>query len=200
MISNTLEMYPLLRVKAKEHEQIQEKLVQKYNQLLQPEPTLYDHNYDDFINSIKTSLFFESWIDEQDEDFLLETYGIRPGEIHTKLEIADWLLYSTAEIAKLLQFQPLLKEINKLRIRVKHGAKEELLPLLKLKNIGRKRARKLHHNKIKDIKDLNNTSLTLLSHLLGPKIAQDIKQQLEDPKKPIKKGTRKGQLAIPKFK
>jgi len=199
MISHTLEMFPPLRVKVKEHEEIQEKLVQKYNQLLEPEPTLYDPNYDDFINSIKTALFLESWIDEQDEDFLLEKYSIRPGEIHTKLGIADWLIYSTAELAKLLRFQPLLKEINKLRIRVKYGVKEELLPLLKLKHIGRKRARKLHKNKIKTIKDLNNTSLLLLSKLIGQKTAESVKQQLQDPKKPIKKGTRKGQLAIPKF-
>lgn len=200
MVSHTLEMFPSLRIKAKEHEQIQEKLVQKYNQLLEPEPTLYDLNYDDFANSIKTALFFESWIDEEDEDFLLEEYAIRPGEIHIKLRIADWLLYSTSELARLLQFQPLLKEINKLRVRVKYGVKEELLPLLKLKHIGRKRARKLYKNKIKNIKDLNNTSLIFLSQLIGQKTAELVKQQLENPEKPVPKGKRVGQLAISKFK
>ncbi len=45
----------------------------------------------------------------------------------------------------------LLKEIMKMRIRIKKGAKEELLPLLKLKNIGRVRARKMFNNGVKDI-------------------------------------------------
>jgi helicase len=199
MISNTLEMFPLLRVKVKEHEEIQERLVQKYDELLETEPTLYDPNYDDFINSIKTALFFESWIDEREEDFLLEEYGVRPGEIRTKLEIANWLLYSTAELAKLLQFQSLLKEINKLKIRVKYGVKEELLPLLKLKGVGRKRARKLYGNKIKNIKDLNNTSLALLAKLVGQKTAEAIKEQLGAGEKPVSKGKRKGQLSLKKY-
>jgi len=199
-ICNTLEISPLLRVKIKEHEHIQEKLVQRYQQLLESEPALYDSDYDDFINSIKTSLFFEEWIDEKDEDYLMEHYGIRPGEIHTKLATADWLLYSMIELTKLLQFQPILKELNKLRIRVKHGVKEELLPLLKLKGIGRKRARKLHQNKIKTLKELHQASTQTLSQLLGQKLAQDIKLQLENPDQPIQPSKRIGQLSIQKFK
>ncbi len=199
MISNSFEMFPLLRVKVKEHEEIQEKLVERYNELLEAEPTTCDSDYDDFINSVKTALFFDSWIDEQDEDFLLEKYGVRPGEVHVKLGIADWLLYSSSELAKLLQFQPLLKEINKLRIRVKHGVKEELLPLLKLKGVGRKRARKLHNNGIKDIRGLNNTSLIMLSGLIGQKTAEAVKEQLGAKEKPVAKGKRVGQLAISKF-
>jgi helicase len=144
-------------------------------------------------------LFFDSWIDERGEDFLLEKYGVRPGEIHVKLSIADWLLYSSSELAKLLQFQPILKEVNKLRVRVKHGVKEELLPLLRLKGIGRKKARKLHNNKIRDVKELNKTSLMMLSKLIGQKTAEAVKEQLEAGEKPVAKGKRKGQLAISKF-
>lgn len=198
-ISNTREMSPLLRIRSKEYEEIQEQLVQRYPQLLQPEPPVDDLRYGDFINSIKTALFFEAWINEEDEDFLLEKYNIPPGEVYTKREIADWLLYSAGELAKLLQFQPVLKELSKLRLRLRYGAKEELLPLLRLKGIGRQRARKLYNNKIKDIKALHQASLQTLSQLLGQKTAELVKQQLETPAEPVPEGKRKGQLAISKF-
>ncbi|MFH1682328.1 MAG: helix-hairpin-helix domain-containing protein, partial [Candidatus Woesearchaeota archaeon] len=200
MFCHTLEMLPPLRVKAKDHEFVQEKLVEKYSQLLEDEPTLYDLNYDDFLNSIKTALFFEEWIEEKDEDYLLEKYGVPPGEVHTKLNIADWLLYSAHELAKIMQFQELLKEISKLRFRIKYGVKEELLPLLKIKGIGRKRARKLHDNKIKTVKELNQTSVALLAKLIGQKTAEAVKEQLEKAPQPVPEGRRKGQLAVFKFK
>lgn len=199
MTANTLEMSPLLRVKTKEADWMQEELAKKYGQLLETEPEVYDLNYEDYMNSIKTALFFEAWIDEQDEDFLLEKYDIKPGEIYAKLEIADWLLYSAAELAKLLGLQSLLKEISKLRVRVKYGAKEELLPLLRLKGIGRKRARKLYNNRIKDLGDLKKSSLGILSELVGEKTAVLIKEQLENPEKPIPGSKRSGQLSLPRF-
>ena len=93
----------------------------------------------------------------------------------------------------------MIKEIKKLRIRIKHGAKEELLPLLKLKGIGRIRARKLFTMKIKDIGDVKKTDYANLSQLLGAKIAQNIKEQVGQKVIPIKKGARKGQTSIQKY-
>ena len=200
MFCHTLEMLPLLRVKAKDHEHVQERLAERYGQLLEDEPTLYDFNYDDFLNSIKTALFFEEWIEEKDEDYLLEKYGIPPGEVHTKLDLADWLLYSSHELARIIHLQGSLNELSKLRFRIKYGVKEELLPLLRLKGIGRKRARKLYNNKIKDIGDVKKTSLPLLTQLIGQKTAESIKQQVENPEQPVSPGKRKGQLGVLKFK
>ncbi len=199
MISNTLEMVPPLRVKVREQDWVQEKLVERYDQLLEVEPSLYDHNYEDFINSIKTSLFFESWISEDGEDYLMEQYGVRPGEIFVKLAIADWLLYSSSELVRLMQFQPLLKEITKLRVRVKNGVREELLALLKLKGVGRKRARKLFKNGIKDLGDVKKAELSDLVKILGSRLAVDVKGQLGEEVKEIPKGRRKGQMSLEKY-
>ena len=65
MISHTLEMRPLLRIKSKEQDKIQEELVKNYEQLLKPEPSAFDLEYGEFMNSIKTTLFFEAWINEK---------------------------------------------------------------------------------------------------------------------------------------
>jgi len=199
IVSNTIEMRPLLRVKGSEQEIINGELLQRYEMLLMEEPSAFDFEYDDFINSIKTSLFFDSWIDEKKEDFLLEKYGIRPGEIRVKLETADWLLYGTEELARVEGYKEVIKEIHKLRLRLKHGVKEELLPLLKIKGIGRARARKLHNNNIKDIGDLSKIDPTTLSQILGTAVSESVKKQLGEEIKEIPKGRRTGQLSLNKF-
>jgi helicase len=199
MISNTLEMRPLLRVKVKEQDKVQEELVKNYDLLLTEEPSAFDLEYNEFINSIKTALFFDAWIDEKDEDYLLENYAIRPGEIRIKNETADWLLYACTELSRMESNHHAVKELNKLRIRVKNGAREDLLPLLKLKGIGRIRARKLVSNGFKDLISLKKTDLSSLSQILGNAVALNVKKQLGEEVKEIKKGARKGQLSMMKY-
>ena len=149
---------------------------------------------------MKTALFFQDWINEFDEEYLMENYDIRPGEIKAKQDIADWLLYSAEELARILQFQPLIKDIIKLRFRLKHGAKEELLPLIKLRGIGRVRARKMFKNKMKSLTDIKSADIMTLAQLIGKAAAISVKKQLGqefDPKKIIvKENKRKGQISL----
>ncbi len=198
MISHSLEIRPLLRVKTKEYDIIQEELV-KYDQyLLEPEPSIFEPEYNDFLNSIKTTLFFQDWIEEKDEEYLLERYDIRPGEISAKLNIADWLLYTSQELTRIMKFQPLLRELTRLRIRIKNGVKEELIPLLRLEQIGRVRARKLYYNKIRSIKDVRGADITKLVQILGKNIAINIKKQVgqDFDKMKVKENKRKGQISL----
>lgn len=203
MVSYTLELRPLLTVRASEYERIESEMVEKSSCILSMEPTMYDDDYDEYVKSIKTALFMLDWINEVDEETLLEAYNIRPGEVRAKLDLADWLLYSSEELAKLAKMQGLIKEIAKLRVRLKHGAKEELLPLLKLKNVGRVRARKMYQNKIKDLEDVKKIDPGMLAEIVGKAIAIDIKKQvgieLRDSHIIVKKGTRKGQMSLHKY-
>ena len=199
MVSHTLEMRPLLRIKVKEQDQIQEELTKNYGQLLKPEPSAFDLEYDFFMSSIKTALFFSEWVEEKDEDFLFENYGITPGEVRVKLETADWLLYAALELSKIESNHLAVRELNKLRIRVKYGAKEDLLPLLKLKGIGRVRARKLVFNGLADLGALKKADLSSLSQILGKIVAEDVKKQLGEEIEEIAASTRKGQLSMTKF-
>ena len=118
------------------------------------------------------------WINEKDEEYLLERFNIRPGVIKVKLDNADWLLYSCEEMAGLLKIKKIIKEIKKLRFRLKYGVREELLALLKLRDIGRVRARKLFNNKIKDLGDVKKASYSTLSQLIGAKVAASVKEQV----------------------
>ena len=177
LVSNTLEMRPLLKVRAKEYEQIQTQLITQNSYLLQKEPDAFDPEYEDYINGFKTATMLQEWIEEKDEEALLETYDIRPGETRAKLKTADWLMYALSELAILLQQHHVIKEIAKTRTRLKYGVKEELLALLRLEGVGRVRARKMFNNKIKDLGDIRTVTLEQLALIVGKKVAEDIKKQ-----------------------
>ena len=196
MISHTLEIRPLLRVRVKEQEKIQEELVKHYDLLLEKEPSMYEPEYEDYVNSIKTALLLNEWINEKNEEYLLENFNARPGELKSKMSIADWLLYASEEISRILNFQNLKKEIVKLRLRLRHGVKEELLPLIKMEGIGRVRARKLFFNKIKDVGDVKRADTAKLAQILGKNIALSVKKQVGQEIKKVLKGKRKGQISL----
>jgi helicase len=70
--------------------------------------------------------------------------------------------------------------LTDLGLRLEHGVKEELLPLIRLKGVGRIRARTLHANGFKrpaDLKGVPATRLALL-HGFGPKLAADLLAQV----------------------
>jgi len=201
VVSSTLEIRPLLRTRVAEFDEMQEKIAEFQDYLLINEPNIYEPEYDEFVNTIKTAMIFQEWVDEKDEEFLLDKYNVRPGELRAKLSIADWLLYATEELARLLQFQHLLREIRKTRFRLKYGVKEELMPLVKLKNIGRVRARILFRNKIRDIGEVKKADFMKLAQLLGKNIAIDVKKQVgqDYSKMKVKENKRKGQISIKDF-
>lgn len=198
-ISHTLEMRPLLRTKKKDFELVEGELVKQYDRLLEPEPSAYGLDYSEFIDSIKTTLFFMEWIDEKDEDYLMERLDVAPGEIRVKTEVADWLLYALEELAKVTEKREVLKPLAVLRIRIQNGVRDDVLPLLRLKGIGRIRARKLVRAGIKDLGDLKKVDLTTLSQILGLAVAEDMKKQLGEEVEEVPEGKRKGQLSVRGF-
>jgi helicase len=200
LVCNTLEMRPYLKVRVKEYDEVQSELNKYHLYLLKAEPNIYEPEYDGYLDASKTALMLQEWIDEKYEEYLLEKYSIRPGELRAKIQIADWLLYASEELARLLKLQPIIKEVKKARFRLKHGAKEELIPLLKIKNIGRVRARKLFRNNIKNIADLKKADVTKLVQLLGRSTTINVKKEVgEEINIPIKPTKRTGQLSLNKF-
>jgi helicase len=90
--------------------------------------------------------------------------------------------------------------------RVDKGVKSELLPLVRLKGIGRVRARILHDSGLKTIKDLKTAPIKRLTSLplIGPKLTKEIKEQvggLVESKewKKLKKKKGQKQQAITKY-
>ncbi len=139
--------------------------------------------YENFLSELKTALFFKDRINERDEEFILEKFNLAPGDVRTKVDLADWILYSMSEIGRLFKIKK-TGEILKLRKRVKHGVKEELLELVSLRGIGRIRARRLYVKGFKTLDDVKKADVKELAkvELIKNKLAEKIKRQLEGKK------------------
>ncbi len=142
---------------------------------------LFEEEIDEnVLSEIKTALFLIDWINEYSEEMLLEKYGLAPGDIYNKIEIAEWLIYSMKEIGKIINSDKnILKFLEKLRVRVKYGVKEELVELVKIEGIGRARARILYNHGFKSLEDIKNASIRELERIrgIGRKLAEKIKSK-----------------------
>lgn len=178
LVSDTAEMRPLLNIRKGDMEYINEVILKEEKSLAEPPPDPWRFEYDIFLKSVKTAAFFQDWTDEWGEAYLLEKFNVTPGELRARLERVDWLLYSAQELALLLNYMPILKDIRKSRLRVKYGIREELMPFVKLKNIGRVKARKMFSAGIKTMAELRKVSPENLGKAVGPQTAKSIKVQL----------------------
>ena len=175
-ICSCTEMFPLLRVSPKEFPDLQRLYLDFSNEIDEPSP--WELDYEIWVRAFKTSLMLFDWINEKTEARILEEYKETPGVLRNRIYIADWLLYSAYELARILKAKELLLQLNKLRLRIKNGVKEELLNLLQLEGIGRVRARKLYRAGIKKISDIKKVPQEKLAKIVGPKTALKIKKQV----------------------
>jgi helicase len=165
LISKTIEMMPLLRVNSFE----------ELDLILEMEEAgIYDRTYDD-LAAFKNAKMLYDWINEVPEEDILKKYKIEPGILRYKVEQAKWMIYSTKEIAKLLNRD--IDTLSKLEVRLEYGAKEDIIELLKIKHVGRVRARKLYDAGIRSVEDIINNPKKV-SSLLGEKIAKKILEEL----------------------
>jgi helicase len=149
--------------------------------------TLIENYADQLIESIseydcnRSLLALHAWINESSEIFLSDNFSIESGDMYRMVETADWLVHALYEIAKLEKKDEALNEIDTLRSRIKYGIKAELVDLVRIKGIGRVRARILFKNGIKSTQDLTEISAEKLSKIdkIGPVIAENIKTHLK---------------------
>jgi len=134
----------------------------------------------DVQDCTRSLLAMDLWIREGTEIDLSDQLGIESGDMHRMVETANWLIYSLRELSRLLGRMDLIKELDVLRQRIIYGIKEELVDLVKIKGIGRVRARKLYKNNIKTRQDLAITPVNQLAVIdkIGMTVANNIKSQL----------------------
>ena len=82
MACSTLELRPLNSVRVKEVEFIEAELGELSDKLIVYEPSIFEPEYDDFLKSMKTTLALVNWMNEKNEDDILEEFNIAPGELH----------------------------------------------------------------------------------------------------------------------
>lgn len=172
IITISEDFFPKFSLRNKDYEFVSTLIENYADQLIEP-ISEYDCN--------RSLLAMHSWINESSEIFLSDNFGIESGDMHRMTETADWLIHALYEIAKLEKKDEILTEIDDLRSRIVYGIKEELVDLVKIKGIGRVRARVLFKNGIKTAEDLSEISLERLAKIdkIGPVIAENIKTHLK---------------------
>jgi helicase len=132
-------------------------------------PSDFSVEYEWFLSEVKTALCLKDWVEEVDEDTICEKYGIAPGDLRRIIETAEWLSNAMDRIADEVGNT----SVKGLTDRIKHGVKAELLDLVKIRHIGRVRARKLFDAGIRSAEDIMQNKERVTS-LIGKGIAEKI--------------------------
>lgn len=137
-----------------------------------------DYMYDFFRSDLKSAALTYDWIDEIAEDTMTDNMGIGPGDIRSKVDMMDWIIYSMNEIA--LIFNPdAVRKVRPLMTRIRYGVKEELMDLVSFRGVGRSRARILFSKGIRSRSDVMATPYETLAAIprIGPSLARSMKDQ-----------------------
>ncbi|MCK4429595.1 MAG: DEAD/DEAH box helicase [Candidatus Aenigmarchaeota archaeon] len=172
-LASCSELYPQLRVRNKESEDLEDFIAKNEKEFLVEVPDPWDYEHELFLNSVKTAKLLLDWISEKTEDVLLEKYLVTPGELYTKTSNCEWLVYAAQEFAKLQGNGVVSKELRKLQLRMKNGIKEELLELIMVKGIGRVKARRLFNSGIKGVSGMRENRI-LAERMVGKKTLEKI--------------------------
>jgi helicase len=177
LITNSADFYPKLSLRKKDIEELNAIFTQYADVLFYPV-----NEYD----CSRSLLALHEWINETSDRVLNDKLGVEAGDMYRITESSEWLAYSLYEVAKLLRREDLLGSIYSLRLRIKYGIKDELLPLVRLEGIGRMRARSLYDAGVTDVGKIARMPELKLSRIpkIGPAVARKLKENLD---KTIKK-------------
>ena len=171
VITSCEEFFPKFSLRNKDYEKVSLLLENYSSELIEP-ISEYDCS--------RSLLALQSWITESSEISLSDNLNMQSGDMHRMVETADWLVYCLRELTKQSNRVDLLEELDILRRRIIYGIREELVDLVKIKGIGRIRARILHKNRVKNLEDLSKIPVKKLAEIdkIGSTLADNIKSQL----------------------
>lgn len=118
-------------------------------------------------------------MEEIEEDSLLKRFNMGPGDLRNKVEVGEWLLYSMRELASIFN-KNAYPPLTELMYRIRYGVKGELMDLVKLRHLGRVRARALFDRGFRGPQELKEADVDALSRIpgIGEGMARRIKEQV----------------------
>ncbi|RBI63116.1 ski2-like helicase [halophilic archaeon] len=169
LVARTPDMYELY-LRSGDREEYTELAYERETEFLGSIPSEFeDGAFEDWLSALKTARLLEDWASELDEDRITDRYGVGPGDIRGKVETAEWLLNAAERLAAELQRDEseeipgeVTTGIREARKRVEYGVREELLDLAGVRNVGRKRARRLYAAGIESRADLRSADASVV--------------------------------------
>ena len=184
LVSRTPDMYELY-LKSGDREKYTELCYKHESEFLGRVPSEYEEvEFESWLSALKTAKLLDDWAGEVDEDRITERYGVGPGDIRGKVDTSEWLLGAAEQLAGELGLSSRVA-VREAKKRIEYGVREELIDLAGVRNVGRKRARRLFEAGIESRADLRKADKgVVLGALRGrEKTAAKILQNVgrEDP-------------------
>jgi helicase len=171
---------PRLYVRNTDRMQLDRMIDKHVDELWLPMPEDED-DAENYYRAIKTAMLLTDWADEMPDAGICERYAVGPGDVYGMVESVNWLLHATAELSRM--FIPAFSTpIREYETCMKNGILRELLPLVKLRGIGRVRARRLFNNNLTTPESVLGAGKESVTRILGLGITEQIFAQLEGKK------------------
>ena len=167
---------------------------------------LSDSSYDEMLlSNVKSAWMIEMWTNEENIRSIEKELDVNPGDIHYRVDIMEWLIHASREIIltddvfsdeHMNQIAEIVKLLDILRLRVRHGCKQDLLSLVNIPNVGRMRARELSSKGIRNPNDVANMTQKQINEVLnmrgwGPQLLDKIMHEVSKVLNKSKKSTPK---------
>ena len=171
MISDCHEFFPRLHAREKDMPEA-ELLVEAHK------PEMLGRVYADSCNRSLLALY--RWISEETPRSISDALKVEMGDMRRIAESSERLLYCTAQLARGFERRDLAAELEALRARAAYGVREDLCELVRLRGVGRVRARALHKRGLRTLEDLRRADESQISRVagVGAATARNIKAHL----------------------
>ena len=138
---------------------------------------------------MKGALVVQSWMEEASLDSIEEEWGVQPGDLRSRVELMEWLLFAMRRILSEDQYlanierdahKTLYDSIDEVHRRVRYGCKPDILGLVSIKGVGRVRAREMAEtlgvSTVMDVSEITERDKARLSDLRGwsPKLVDNL--------------------------
>ena len=165
-----------LYLKSKDHQILDVFVHQRKDELLCAMPN-DSEGTEIWFRALKTALVLDDWISEVSEARIEERFSVGAGDIYNIVESAKWLLYASSRLSS-LTIPAAYNAISTVMLRTQYGVKQELLPLVKLRDIGRIRARRMYNAGMKDDASILAAGRSNLTQIIGATLAERVIQEV----------------------
>ncbi len=150
---------------------------------------LHDSSYEErLLGYVKSAWMLEMWMDENTMREIEAALDVTPGDVNYRVDTISWLMAGAQAILMaddvfsdehMEHISELSIQIDIVKQRVRHGCKKDLLQLVNIRTVGRKRARELAsmgYRSVKSLAAMSKKEIKTLSSKRGwgPKIVDNM--------------------------
>ncbi|WNY23699.1 hypothetical protein MmiHf6_10120 [Methanimicrococcus hongohii] len=167
----------LLYMKSGDYLPVTEFAAENCDHIISMPPVKNSAEFEWFLGELKTAILLYRWISEVPENEISKEFDVGEGDIRQFSETASWIANAGARLLK-MSGSPYAGLFSDMEIRLQYGASIQLLPLVKIRGIGRVRARKLYSAGFKSKEAFKPADFTTVAGLIGPKIAKQLYDEI----------------------